>query len=403
MNHLQGKYIIGFVTFIVEGDSLLNFFYEARENHISLWDIKLKSKTKAEMKTYITDYKKLIQIANNLKISITLTNRNGLFVHLVTLWQKKERLIAILLSIVLLFILSNTVWKVSITGVTTQVEKEINEQLINMGIYQGAMFTSKISLDEVESKLMQSLPELLYINVKKRGTIYTIVATEKQLPLEKNKSGPSHLVAAKSGIIQKMLVKNGQIAVQVNDFVKKGDLLVSGFVNFNDEDENGQDNNKIQLNAEGKVYANTWYDVTVSSNLFTINERLEGNFINHYYLLLGNKGIPLFNFKQIHYEHIEETYRRTQLKLFDREFPIFFVKKTIFNKEIIEHIRTEDEAKQIAIDHALFDLKQKLGKDADIVKYYILHEVKDNGKVKLRLYVSALENIAQPMPINQNK
>src|SRR5690606_17334922 len=99
----------------------------------------------------------------------------------------------------------------------------INVQLKDMGIYRGAMFTSRITLDEVETNLMKAFPELLYINVKKRGTIYTIEAMEKEQPLQKKHPGPSHLVAAKSGMIKKMLVKNGRIVVNVNDFVKKGD------------------------------------------------------------------------------------------------------------------------------------------------------------------------------------
>ena len=401
MSYIQGKHIIGFVTFIVEGDSLVKFFYEAKRQQIPLWDIKLLSKTKAEMKSYITDVPKLKEIVAQLDYTLTISERNGLFVYFITLWQKKEQLIAILLSLALLFFLANTVWNVTISGVSSPLEKEINEQLKDMGIYRGAMFTSRITLDEVETNLMKAFPELLYINVKKRGTIYTIEAMEKEQPLQKKHPGPSHLVAAKSGMIKKMLVKNGRIVVNVNDFVKKGDLLVSGVIDYSDEQPNDEDEKeeKVQLAAEGEVFANTWYEVTVSSNLFTVNERLEGNYMKRHYLLIDKLTVPLFNFKKIPFEHIEESYNRKQLKLLKKQLPIYYVEKTIYNKEIIEIVRTEDEAKQVAIEHALFDLQQKLGKDSEILKYYILHEAKENGKVKLRLYVSALENIARHVPI----
>ncbi|NLI67445.1 MAG: sporulation protein YqfD [Bacilli bacterium] len=398
MNRLQGRHIIGNVTFTIEGEPLVDFFYEAKRNNIPLWDIHLLGKTKAEMKAYVTDLKRIEQIASDLNYTFSVREREGFFVHLLSFWVKKERIITVIFAILFLFFISNTIWNVTITGVSTPIENEIERMLREMGIYRGAFVLNRADVDEVETNIKQALPELLYINVKKRGTIYEIEAKEKQQPLEKRVASPSHLVAKKSGIIKKMLIKNGQIVVNVNDFVKKGDLLVSGIIDLN-ENEDEENKEKITMRAEGKVYANTWYEVTVSSELFTVHERLEGDFIEHRYLTVGNFTLPLFNFKKPPYTFTEESIQEKQLKLFERTLPIYYVKKTIYDKELIEIKRTETEAKQLAIEHALFDLQQKLGKDAEILKYYILHEAKENGKVKLRLYVSTLENIAQSVPI----
>src|SRR5699024_1622502 len=152
------------------------------------------------------------------------------------------------------------------------LEEKIKEQLNGMSVYPGAFRTARVPVEAMESNIMETLPELLYISVKKRGTIYTVEAVEKKQETLEPKPGPRHLIAAKNGIIQKMLIKDGQAVVAVNDFVKKGDLLVSGQIiteeNIDEADGDDEDAHTVLVASEGDVYANTWYELQVSSKLF---------------------------------------------------------------------------------------------------------------------------------------
>src|SRR5690606_1443770 len=98
MNRLQGRHIIGNVTFTIEGEPLVDFFYEAKRNNIPLWAIHLVGKTKAEMKAYVTDLKRIEQIASDLNYPFSVREREGFFGHLLSFWVKKERIITVIFA-----------------------------------------------------------------------------------------------------------------------------------------------------------------------------------------------------------------------------------------------------------------------------------------------------------------
>lgn len=404
MNVLQFRSILGYVHFSLEGDQLVQFVHLCQKESILLWDVSFIENNRIEAKIYVTDIKKIKKLADELNIDVEILSRKGISFYLVTIWNQKERVVAFLLSTLLLFYLSQTVWKVEINGVATHLEHEITERLQKFGVYQGAFRTSRLPVEQMEAHIMETLPELLYISVKKRGTIYTIEALEKQEEKLTENTRPTDLIARKSGIIQKMLVKEGQAVVHVNDFVKKGDLLVTGKMDMDDveqeADESEDDEQNIKLvTSEGDVYANTWYEVEVSSNLQATYETLQGEKINHYFISVGNVNIPLFIWPKVKYYETEVNEEHIPLHILKKELPFSLKKRTSYAKKTVKLAQTEKEARQKGIDHALKDLKNKLGKETEIIKYYILHDVVDSGKVKLRLYVSVLENIAQVRPL----
>ena len=79
--------------------------------------------------------------------------------------------------------------------------------------------------------------------------------------------------ASKSGVIKSSLISRGNFLYSVNDYVKKGDLLIDDYVYIN--------NKSIYVGGYGKVYAYTWtiVEISKSSN--------EGNYIDYYAYLLN--------------------------------------------------------------------------------------------------------------------
>lgn len=403
MKSFQLSAIFGYVTFSVKGKRIVQFFQQCAQANILLWDIFLVNESEVKAKVHTIDYKKITAIADQLQSSIKIEKRNGLSFYMLSLWNEKQKIVAFICSVLLLYGLSHTVWHVEIHGVPVHLEEKITDQLKRMSVYPGSFSTSRLPVEAMESNIMETLPQLLYISVKKRGTIYTVEAVEKKQETPEPKPKPQHLIAAKNGIIHKMLIKDGQAVVAVNDFVKKGDLLVSGQITTDEivdkVDEEDADNPPLLVASEGVVYANTWYELQVSSKLFTTHEQLQGAAIKHYDVNIGKITIPLKFWPKINFPETIITENKEQIRLFKRDFPMSLIKRTTFDKQTIEITRTAEEAKQRGIDHALKDLQTKLGKDAEILKYYILHEKVESGKVKLRIYVSVLENIAQAVPI----
>src|SRR5690625_1446955 len=173
--------LTNYITIHITGNELMTFFKRCAQANIPLTDVSMCHKKEAKISVHATHFNLIRNIADELQLQINIKERVGLLFTLMALWQKKERISAIILSCALLFVLSNIVWNVNIVGVPSHIEMKINDYLRQTGIYKGAMFTSRISLDDVEANLMKIVPELLYINVTKHGTIYTIEAKEKKL------------------------------------------------------------------------------------------------------------------------------------------------------------------------------------------------------------------------------
>lgn len=402
MRRVQGKKLVGFVTVHVQGKNPEFFFQACANAKIPVWDIKKTATNHCVGKIYLLHVKRVKEIVHQFDYEIQFKNRKGYVNYLLQMWTRKEIIASILLCCLIIFILSNIVWKVNITGVSVDVEKKINKQLTSYGLYEGAWAYSLESLDIIQQDVLHAVPELLYIGIQKKGTTYHVDGVEKLIIEEEEKGPAQHLKASKSGVIEKMFVKKGLPVVEVNDFVSKGDLLVSGVINEQKQDGDNSEQEIAQeaVGAEGDVYANTWYEVTVSSSLHSYHEKLSGEKMRKYDLKFGTVQIPVWGFKKVPFDRILVEKEEKPLYFLKWELPIQFIQHTIYNKSSFQHTRSKEEAKQVAIDHVKEDIQRKLGTDAEIQKYYVLHETEENGKVKLNLYISVLENIAKGTPVH---
>src|SRR5690606_10507193 len=129
------------------------------------------------------------------------------------------------------------IWKVQVTGVPKEVEDKIVAQLNEYGIHPGAWMLTIDSPKEIQQNLLNDIPELLWVGVDQRGTTISLEGVEKVVVKEDPPEHPRHLVATKKGVIKNMYVSQGVPKVSVNDFVERGDVLVSGILDDGEEQE----------------------------------------------------------------------------------------------------------------------------------------------------------------------
>jgi len=400
MRQIQGKNIVGYVTIQITGKQPEAFFQDCATMNIPVWDIYKMNTNQCEGKVYFLHVHKVTKLAKNSPYKLVIVNRKGSINYVTRLWKRKEILLSIILCSVVIFFMSNIIWKVNISGISTELEDKLNEHLTTYGLHEGAWIYSLESVDIIQQKILNEVPELLYIGIEKKGTTYHIDAVEKLIVKEEESKPDQHLIAAKNGIVQKMFLKKGVPTVNINDYVVQGDLLVSGTIEEEKEVDEEKSNEKKIISAEGKVYANTWYEVNVTSSLYHSKEKFSGEQIRKYMLNIGNIQLPIWGFKKIPFAHSFEETETKPLYFIKWELPISIVQRTIYDKEFFSDVKSEEEAKEIAIQQVKNDLQLKLGSDAKILKYYVLHETVDSGKVKLNLYISVLENIAKGKSIS---
>lgn len=393
MKHQQGKYMIGYIKIIIKGKRLEEVLQTYIENGYPIWDIRRESRAVCYATIYHHHLKYLERLISENGMTISKIKVGGGTSLVSKILKKKEWLLAIIFCILLLFLIGNTAWKVEVQGVSVHLEDEIKANLAERGLYRGAWVYNLHSLDHIQDQLLNEIPELLYIGIQKHGTTYHIEAIEKKIEKQLVDSNVKKLIARKSGMIQKMFIKSGNPIVKINEFVEKGDTLVINEVDITDEaEEESKERDKIPVN--GKVYANTWYEIAVSASLHPSKQQLTGEKTIRYQLQLDDKSLPIWGFGQPPYERNVINENAKPIHLWKWRLPVEIIEQNIYEYDAHVLKKSITDTKTRAIQQVENHLRINLGQDIEILKNYVLHETVENGKVKMKIYFSVLENIA---------
>jgi len=401
----HGTFMTGYVTVVVKGRLPELFFQRCAKEGIPAWDIRKTGIEECQGNIEREHISAIRKIRRDMECKISFIDKRGLPFIWHRFLRKREIVAASILSLLLIVFLSNVLWKVEITGLPKELENKIEKQLKGYGVYSGAWLFSLDEPSTIQHKLLQDVPELLWIGVKKKGTSIELQGVEKTVVKEQKPKGPQNLVATKKGVIKKIYVSKGIPMKKVDDYVEKGDLLVSGELNSvaiideEAEDEQNEEGKGTIVAADGDIRARTWYETKVTVPLVAKYETLTGNQKQRYYMRFGDFHLPVWGFKNPDYKLIHREYDEEQVRFLKWDMPMHFVAAELSEKQVYEKKRTKEEATQFALEQAKQELKLQLGQEARIVSGKVLHETIENGKVKLTLYMTVEEDIAVAEPI----
>lgn len=146
----------------------------------------------------------------------------------------KKRKGLLLGSLFFLFVVwqcSLRIWEIDVEGGFLHTREQIVEVMKGqLGVY-GGVPTEQVDCFEIEKKLRLTYNEIGWISVEKRGCHIYVMLNESTMPKATGtRQTPGHIVAERDGIIKRLEVKKGIPMVKIGDYVKKGDILISGVV-----------------------------------------------------------------------------------------------------------------------------------------------------------------------------
>ncbi|WP_188618802.1 sporulation protein YqfD [Paraliobacillus quinghaiensis] len=401
MKQVQGTWLRGYITIQVIGYHPELFFDLCTRHEIDVWQIKKVDQTTCVGNIFIKDIIKTKQIRKQTRYKLRFVRKTGLPFAWKKVNKRKPLLIGFIVSLFFITLLSNMVWKIEVAGVRPEIEKQIRTTLSENGVYPGMLKFSIDSPSNLQKKILDNIPELLWVGVTEKGTTYSLEGVEKTSVSEQESRGPSNIVAAKDGVIVDMYVAKGKPMASVNDYVKKGDILVAGDLSNTDSEDDDEEKTHNKIAVEAEIYANTWYESTITVPLQANYKVLTGNVNRKYYLNLADLNLPIWGFFQETYKEEQVEVEQKSIHFFQWELPISFVKKSIFESEQITEKRSRKNAREVGIKQAKTQLQQTLGHEAEITNEKILHEASENGKVKLDLYFTVKENIVKIQDLSQ--
>lgn len=387
-NHLSG-----YVKVQVKGIGAARFINRLLEQKVLVWDVKNMGTETVVFYMKLEEVPTLRVAARKSECKVTFLERKGAPFFGRKLMKYSGLLVGLILFCTMIFILSNVVWGIDIKGASPATEHEVRKALEEMDIKVGKLQFGLDQMEDIQKELSERVPAITWIGVQLKGTTFEFQVVEKKQPKEEGNESYMNLVAAKNATIVQPMVERGQGIVEKNQYVQKGDVLVSGFI--------GREDNKKFVGAKGKVMAETWYKTTVTvplkTNLFVFN----GDSKTKHTVKFGDFEIPVWGFQDPEFPEYEVEEDIKTLRLFGWEIPVSFHEKTYLSKEKAVRIYTEEEAAAQAEKMARQDVLKLAPDDATIIEEKILHKRSQNGKVKMTIHYQVLENIAIGQPMIQ--
>ena len=125
-----------------------------------------------------------------------------------------------------LYLATSFVWFVRVTGVNRLSQGEILKLAEELDLRPG-VWKRRLNLPELEEEMVRRHRGIAWAGLRVKGIVLEIEIVEHIPPVEQDPA-PADLVAAKDGLIQRVVVVEGEAVVSAGDTVSQGDLLIRG-------------------------------------------------------------------------------------------------------------------------------------------------------------------------------
>lgn len=376
------------ISLNIKGNNIERFIKRLKNNNIEILKIKYLSKDEINIKIYKKDYDKLIKLKTIYEVE--LLEYYGFIKIKNNILNNKYIIIFILLSLIFLYIITSMIFDVDVITNDSKMKNILLEELEELGISKYKFKKNYLELQEIKNKLLKEYRnEIEWIEIENIGTKY-IVRYEPRIKNDIEEDTPlRNIVAKKDCVIRYMNISSGQIVKDVDSYVKKGDIIVSGYITLNG-------NIKDTISSSGTVYGETWYKVTITYPYKYKEVNETGNSKQVFTIKFLNKDIELVNFNKYENKKIEE---KTILK--NNILPIKLVKQKQKETIVIYEDNTEEELINKAIKYAKDKMNNNLKKGEYIKDYKILNKIKNSDSITLNIFFNIVENVTEYVEIDE--
>lgn len=369
--------MINYFWIEIKGKSLKRFLNTILNNNINILNIRYE-KNKAILKVSYEDYNKIKKIKTTCQIKIIKTNgKKKIYEEIL---KYKTSIIVFIISIFLIVLLSNLTLYIKIDTHNINLKKQVASELKKNNITIFSFKKNYEQLNKITKKIKQRNDNIEWIEIENDGVITKVKIIERVKNATKQDKKYKDIIAEKNGYIRKIYSKKGELLKNIDDYVKKGEVIISGNIFRNDK-------LVAKTKAEGRVYAEVWYIVKLNEKKDYINLKKQKEGKKKLILNVLNKEINLFKIKK-------EVEKETKHNVFSNNiFSLYIKEEKTYKKE--KEIYSDDELINILETRAKKNIEKTLEKDEYIINQKTLKKTKENGKIYLEVFFKVYENIAK--------
>lgn len=298
---------------------------------------------------------------------------------------------SLLISLLLIYTLSNVIFKVEVIHSNKNIIKLVTKELEDNGIKKYKFAKSYQDVEKIKKKILEENKDTLeWLEIIREGTKYTIRVEERIINNKPKDNKIYNIVASKNAVIKNIYAESGEKVRSINTYVKKGDIIISSDITL-------PNNEKISKTASGKVQGEVWYSINIEYPYQYHEIKYTGNKKKVLVLNLLNKRISFFDF------HKYKTFNRNIKYIFNNNItPISLIYEDEYETNIINEIYDYNTAREKAITKAKKKLLEKYSNIEEVTNVKIINEEDKETKISLSLFVTCLEDITEYQEVVDN-
>ena len=298
---------------------------------------------------------------------------------------------SLLISLLLIYTLSNVIFKVEVIHSNKNIIKLVTKELEDNGIKKYKFVKNYQEIEKIKNKILEENKDTLeWLEIIREGTKYTIRVEERIINNKPKDNKIYNIVASKNAVIKNIYAESGEKVRSINTYVKKGDIIISSDITL-------PNNEKISKTASGKVQGEVWYNINIEYPYQYHEIKYTGNKKKVLVLNLLNKRISFFDF------HKYKTFNRNIKYIFNNNItPISLIYEDEYETNIINEIYDYNTAREKAITKAKKKLLEKYSNIEEVTNVKIINEEDKETKISLSLFVTCLEDITEYQEVVDN-
>ena len=357
------------------------FLKEIINKNINIYDLEKNYKS-IRLIINSNDYEIIKEIKTTYKIKII--KKYGILKFYDYLKKYNLFLLFIIIGILINILLSNIIFKVEVIHPNKKLVKIVYKDLNNLGLKK---YHFKVNKNKIKEKLLEKEKDKIeWLEIENIGTKYIIKLEEKKKNKKEKKCPFRNIISKKCALIYSIESSNGEIVKKKNDYISKGEVIISGFIH-------NKEKVVSKKCAIGKVYGEVWYTtkVLVPTNVTTIKKTNN-----------NDHGINIKIFKKnINLGNKLKYYKKYVYNIIDSKIiPISIGTSKYQEIKIINKIYTINNVDEIALSLSEKEIKKKLKKDEEVMDKKVLKKIKKNSKIEVEVFLKVKENITSYQDIS---
>lgn len=380
-----------YIKVSVKGHNINNYLKWLINKKIDILELKILNHNQMLLIVKKSSYKTLNKYSKTYKISVI--KKYGPLKIKEFIQKNIVILMCICISILLVYVLSHMIFSIDIIYNDKEISELVRKNLEKYDIKKYKFKKKYQYLEQVKKQILKENKNVLeWFEIEESGTKYIVRIVERKKEDKKEGYTYQSIVSSKNAILKNIKAFSGEKNKIINQFVKKDELVINGELTK----PNGT---IIYTKADGLIYGEVWYKVSVEYPLYYQEESITGKSKNVINIYIFNKKISLFPYKK--YKQFKITsYNAIESNI----FPIRIAKEKMYEVNTKEEIYTEDSAINKAIEVSKQKMLNSNNKILDFNNVIVIDKENLNSKMKVNLFISTTEDITKLVEIQvENK